>query len=414
MERAFLLTVKLDFQKTHRDVEEAQRELKELALTAGADVVREEFCHRPQATSNLYVGEGKARDMAAAALDEKIDVVIFNNDLSGTQHKNLEQVLGIKVVDRTQLILDIFARRARSPEGKAQVELAQLEYRLPRLSGKGTELSRLGGGIGTRGPGEQKLEEDRRRIRERIVRLKAELKAIGERRRALRSRRDEISLPTIVFVGYTSAGKSTLFNALTKSAQTVSAGLFTTLDPLTRAIQLSNNQKVVLSDTVGFIRDLPHHLVEAFKATLEEVVQADLLVHVLDVSSPYVGEHYESVCDVLEELGAHDKKVVLALNKIDLMDDKERVKRFEKRYPGAVAISALQKRNLDELVRHMERHLAGYSLEIKLRLPLARMDLIDLIYSQGHVKDVVYGEDGVLVTALLPAIVAEKLKEYGV
>jgi len=414
MERAFLLTVKLDFQKTHRDVEEAQRELKELALTAGADVVREEFCHRPQATSNLYVGEGKARDMAAAALDEKIDVVIFNNDLSGTQHKNLEQVLGIKVVDRTQLILDIFARRARSPEGKAQVELAQLEYRLPRLGGKGTELSRLGGGIGTRGPGEQKLEEDRRRIRERIVRLKAELKAIGERRRALRSRRDEISLPTIVFVGYTSAGKSTLFNALTKSAQTVSAGLFTTLDPLTRAIQLSNNQKVVLSDTVGFIRDLPHHLVEAFKATLEEVVQADLLVHVLDVSSPYVGEHYESVCDVLEELGAHDKKVVLALNKIDLMDDKERVKRFEKRYPGAVAISALQKRNLDELVRHMERLLAGYSLEIKLRLPLARMDLIDLIYSQGHVKDVVYGEDGVLVTALLPAIVAEKLKEYGV
>ncbi len=414
MERALLLTVRFDLEKRRRDIVEAQRELKELALTAGADVVLEEVCHRPETTPDLYIGKGKARQLADIVASEEIDVVIFNHDLSGTQHKNLEKVLQAKVVDRTQLILDIFARRARSPEGKAQVELAQLEYRLPRLSGKGTELSRLGGGIGTRGPGEQKLEEDRRRIRDRIKKLKDDLRALADRRKALRSRRDEISMLTIVFVGYTSAGKSTLFNALTQSGQAVSAGLFTTLDPLARSLSLPNHQKVVFSDTVGFIRDLPHHLIEAFKATLEEVVQADLLVHVLDISSSYVSEHYASVCQVLNELGAQDKKVVLALNKIDLLEDEEEVGRFQKQYPGAVAISALRKRNLNELVEHIEKSLQGYSLETRLKLPIARMDLVDLIYSQGHVQDIRYGEDGIHVTALLPAIVAEKLKEYEV
>jgi GTP-binding protein HflX len=414
MEHALLLTVRFDFQKTHRDIDEAQRELRELALTAGADIVCEEVCRRPETTPDLYIGEGKVKQLVDLVASEEIDVVIFNNDLSGTQHKNLEKALQVKVIDRTQLILDIFARRARSPEGKAQVELAQLEYRLPRLSGKGTELSRLGGGIGTRGPGEQKLEEDRRRIRDRIKKLKDDLKGLAMRRKALRNRRDEISLPTIVFVGYTSAGKSTLFNALTQSGQPVSAGLFTTLDPLARSLPLPNHQKVVFSDTVGFIRDLPHRLIEAFKATLEEVVQADLLVHVLDISSPSVNEHYASVCQVLDEIGAQDKKTVLALNKIDLLEDEERVARFQKQYPGAVAISALHKRNLDELVGHIENSLQGYSLEIKMRLPLARMDLVDLIYSRGHVKDINYGQDGVCITALLPAIVAEKLKEFEV
>lgn len=414
MERALLLTVMFDFQKTHRDIDEAQRELKELALTAGADVVLEEVCHRPETTPNFYIGEGKVKQLVDLVASEEINVVIFNNDLSGTQHKNLEKALQAKVVDRTQLILDIFARRARSPEGKAQVELAQLEYLLPRLAGKGAELSRLGGGIGTRGPGEQKLEEDRRRIRDRIKKLKDDIKGLAERRKALRSRRDEVSLPTVVFIGYTSAGKSTLFNALTQSAQPVSAGLFTTLDPLARSLPLPNHQKIVFSDTVGFIRGLPHHLIEAFKATLEEVVEADLLVHVLDIGSPYVKEHYASVCEVLNELGAQDKKTVLVLNKIDLLEDEGRVARFQKQYPGAVAVSALHKRNLDELIRHIENNLQGYSLEIKMKLPIARMDLVDLIYSQGHVKDINYSEDGVCITALLPAVVAEKLKEYEV
>ena len=292
MEKAYLLTVKLDYDKSTWDVVEMEHELRELAITAGAAIVEEETCHRQGPTSNLYIGEGKADEIAEAVKTKGINLVIFNNDLTGTQHKNLEKVLNVKVIDRTQLILDIFAARARSPEGKAQVELAQLEYRLPRLRGKGTELSRLGGGIGTRGPGEQKLEEDRRVIREKILRLKGELNDVELRRQTLRTKRGEFSLPTVVFVGYTSAGKSTLFNALTGSEQLISRGLFTTLDPLSRAVMLSNHQKVILSDTVGFIRQLPAHLIEAFKATLEEVVQADLLVHVLDVSSPKAKDHY--------------------------------------------------------------------------------------------------------------------------
>lgn len=411
MERALLITVKLDFERKGY-VLESQRELKELALTAGAEIVQEDLCRRAKISADLYIGEGKVKELADIVEQENINVVIFNNDLSGTQHKNLEEILGVKVVDRTQLILDIFARHARSPEGKAQVELAQLEYKLPHLTGRGIELSRLGGGIGTRGPGEQKLEVDRRRIHERILKLKGELKNLEERRKALRSRRDEASLPAVVFIGYTSAGKSTLFNALTGSRQTANPGLFTTLDPLARVLVLPNGQSVVLSDTVGFIRDLPHRLIEAFKATLEEVVQADLLVHVLDISSPYAAEHYESVCEVLDELGAHEKRVILALNKMDLLGDPAALEIFEKRYPGAVPISALNGVNLNLLVANTERALAGYSQEVRLFLPVSRMDIVELIYSQGKVKEIVYGNDGIRLTALLPAVTAEKLKSF--
>ncbi len=411
-ERAILVTVKLEHDKTTWDVVERENELRELALTAGAEIIAEDISHRDAPTPNLYVGKGKAEDLTLNAAIKKADLVIFNNDLSGTQQRNLEKEMSVRVIDRTQLILDIFAKRARSPEGKAQVELAQLEYSLPRLGGKGVQLSRLGGGIGTRGPGEQKLEEDRRRIRDRIMVLKKELKSLELRRATLRTQRSEHSLPNIVFVGYTSAGKSTLFNALTKSEQLVSRGLFTTLDPLTRSIALSNNQKVLLSDTVGFIRELPHHLIEAFKATLEEVAEADLLVHVLDISSPKAKQHFDAVVSVLRELRADKKDTILAFNKIDLVEDKERIERLVKENPKSVAISALTSTNLEGLLKTIEGFVSGYISEAELILPLNKMELVDYIYKQGSVKDIKYCQNEVRVKAVLPAIAIKKLKQY--
>jgi GTP-binding protein HflX len=412
MEKALLVTVKIEYDKATGDVLERERELTELAKTAGAVVVASDLCNRDKTTADLYIGKGKAEELAIAVKAKNIRCVIFNNDLTGTQHRNLEKMIGAKVIDRTQLILDIFARRAKSPEGKAQVELAQLQYLLPRLSGKGVELSRLGGGIGTRGPGEQKLEQDRRRVRERIIRVKKGLKDIGDRRNTMRERRDEFSLPTVVFVGYTSAGKSTLFNALSGSTQPVSKGLFTTLDPILRAIILSNHQKVIISDTVGFIRDLPHHLIEAFKATLEEVTQADLLVHVLDISSPKAQDYFHSVRHVLEELGALEKKVVLALNKIDQLEPEGQLERAMRDYPEGVPISALKHRNLDKLLKKIEESLSGFSCEVKLFLPIDKMELVDFIYREGKVTGINYAYDGVRLSAILPAMAAEKLKEY--
>lgn len=407
-EKAILVTVQLDFEKEAWDVLERELELEELAKSAGAEIFAQELCHRQKPSADLYVGEGKAGELAELARDVSADLIIFNNDLTGTQHRNLEKMIGARVVDRTQLILDIFARRARSPEGKAQVELAQLEYLLPRLSGKGAELSRLGGGIGTRGPGEQKLEEDRRRIRERILRLKKDLRSIESRRKNLRSKRDERSIPTVVLVGYTSAGKSTLFNALTQSEQAISCGLFTTLDPLSRAVVLPNHQKIVLSDTVGFISQLPHRLVEAFKATLEEVMDADLLIHVLDAHSPYRREHFEAVQGVLEELGIFGKKIILALNKIDLLEGQK----FCEEFSSGVRISALQKLNFDRLLLSVQEALAEHVKELRLLLPISRMDLVDSLYREGKVLEIAYEDRGIRVRALLPVILADQLKSY--
>ena len=411
MERAILLTVKVDKDKATWDVIEHQRELRELAVTAGADILSEDLCHRKMPTPDLYLGEGKAEELADAVRAHEADVVIFNSDLSGTQHRNLEKVLGTKVVDRTQLILDIFARHARSPEGKAQVELAQLEYLLPRLAGKGTQLSRLGGGIGTRGPGEQKLEEDRRRIRDRVRFLRRDLTDLGYRRDMRRKKRREVSVPTVTLIGYTSAGKSTLFNALTGSEQTVSRGLFTTLDPLSRQITLANRQRVVLSDTVGFIRDLPPHLIEAFKATLEEVVEADLLLRVMDVSSPRLRDHAKAVEEVLEALGAYQKRMIPVLNKIDLLEDPRVLGRVQRDLPESVAVSALQKTHLDKLLLQMEKALAGYFEEVSLVLPHAKRGLVDVLYREGRVREIAYLADGIHVRAELPYVAAQKFRK---
>ena len=294
-------------------------ELRELAVSAGARIVGEVIQHRQRPDSATYIGKGKVEELKEAVLVEGVEVVIFDDDLSPSQAKNLEEALEIKVVDRTGLILDIFARRARTKEGKLQVELAQMNYRLTRLTGYREYLSRLGGGIGTRGPGETKLEMDRRQIRHRIATLRKEIENIRKHRQLHRDRRRKDQLPLVSLVGYTNAGKSTLFRALSKEETLVSSRLFSTLDTLIRKIRLGGNRQILISDTVGFIRKLPHQLVTAFRATLEEVVEADLILHVVDASDPHREEKRQVVLDVLKDIGAGDHPKMTVYNKLDLL-----------------------------------------------------------------------------------------------
>lgn len=349
MERALLVTVDLHKNEPWTAAERSA-ELAELARSAGAKVVKEEIVKRHEPSPACFIGKGKVEELALMASEEKIGVVIFNNDLSGTQQKNLEEIIKAKVIDRTQLILDIFARRAHSNEGKLQVELAQLMYRLPRLTGKGVEMSRPGGGIGTSGPGEQKLEIDRRRIRDKIFRLKKELENLCMRRDMMRKKRQRFSVPSVAIIGYTNAGKSTLINALTGSSVSVQDKLFATLDPTVRRLKMPNGSETLFVDTVGFLNDLPHHLVEAFKATLEELTESDLLLHVIDASHPKAKEQSDAVYRVLEELGAKEKPILTALNKIDKVSDEAVVSKLKSHFPDSVSISALKRTGLDELV----------------------------------------------------------------
>ena len=374
-EKALLVTVDIDGEDLW-EAEDAAGELKELVSSSGVEIAKEIVyrCRKP--TPNFLIGKGKVEELSQLAQALPVDVVIFNEDLSSTQQRNLEDVIEVKTVDRTQLILDIFAQRAKSQEGKVQVELAQLEYLLPRLTGKGIMLSRLGGGIGTRGPGEKKLEVERRRIRERIARLKKELQDLGQRRGSRREYRSRQGLATVAIVGYTNAGKSTLLNRLTGADQKVRNKLFTTLDSLSRRFTLPGRQKVLFSDTVGFLHRLPHHLVEAFKATLEEVKQADLLLHVVDISHPCLYQQSEAVDQVLQELGAQDKPVVVALNKLDLLPDQFLLKRYLKDFKNSQAISALNGTNIEQLLELLQHQLAGLMAEVELLIPQERADLL--------------------------------------
>ena len=407
-----MVTIGFNSQKLNLSAKEQAKELRELALSTGVNIVDEILCFRDKPTPDLFLGSGKVEEIKDLCSEKSINTVIFDKDLSGTQQRNLEETLNIKTIDRTQLILDIFARHAKSLEGKMQVELAQLEYLLPRLTGKGVILSRLGGGIGTRGPGEQKLEIDRRKVRGRIVRLKEDLKDTILRRKTMRKQRSESSVPTVTLIGYTSAGKSTLMNSLTGSKQRVSKHLFTTLDPLSRSLALPNNQKIVLLDTVGFISDLPPHLIQAFKATLEEVIESDLLLHVLDISDLRCHEHYSVVKEMLKKLNIEDKPAITVLNKVDLLDDRSWVEKYKKDFPESVEISALNQENFPAMFRLLEQKLEKMFVSISLNLPLNRMDLVDLIYREGQVSSVDYRQDSINIQAILPSVTASKLNAY--
>jgi GTP-binding protein HflX len=325
-------------------------ELRELAVSAGARIVEEMVQHRRRPDPATYIGKGKVEELKEAILTEGADVVIFDDELSPSQARNLEEALDTKIVDRTGLILDIFARRARTKEGQLQVELAQLNYRLTRLTGYSDYLSRLGGGIGTRGPGETKLEMDRRKIRHRIATLRREIEGIRKNRQLHRQRRRRDRLPMVSLVGYTNAGKSTLFRALSREETLVSSRLFSTLDTLIRRIQLGTRRPVLISDTVGFIRKLPHQLVSAFRATLEEVVESDLILHVVDVSDPDRQQKHAVVLDVLQEIGAGDHLRFTVYNKVDLIgpeDDLPLLKSNE------FVVSAVTGRGLQNLVEQI-------------------------------------------------------------
>lgn len=410
MERALSVTLITDqIKRDNWGVDDTLSEFNELIRSARVRPEKGIVCNLKEISPTFLLGKGKLEEIQHLIETLGLNVVIFSENLSGTQQKNIENRLNIKTIDRTQLILDIFARRARSSEGKIQVELAQLEYLLPRLMGKGIILSRLGGGIGTRGPGEQKLEIDRRRIRTRINKLKKDLNALVGQRSMRRKKRERFSALTVAIIGYTNAGKSTLLNMLTASDILVDNMLFSTLDPTIRKYTLPNNQNVLFVDTVGFIYKLPHHLIEAFKATLEEVVKADILLHVLDMSHPKIKEQCNAAYKVLEELQIKDKPVITVLNKIDKVRDPLIRKRLFKEFRDAIAVSALYKQNADELIDKIMLHFGRDTQIVKINIPRDNMKLLHYIYEHGKVMKRVEKASSVYIEAQVPQRVMKRI-----
>jgi len=394
------------------DVEDSLDELRQLAATAGADVVDTVVQRLDKPTAPYYIGKGKAEEVAIQCEEKHVTSLIFDDELSPAQGRNLEQLTSLKVLDRTQLILDIFAQRARTREGRLQIELAQLHYLLPRLTRMWTHLSRQSGGIGTRGPGETQLEVDRRRVQERIARLERDLKEVRKNRGVQREGRLRKNWPVASLVGYTNAGKSSLLNRLTGAGVLAVDKLFATLDPTTRQVMLPNKQKILLTDTVGFIRKLPHTVIESFKATLEEVQLADLLIHIVDLSHPQHHEQMAAVDEALAELDAYGKQTILVFNKIDLVPDREIVVNQLARYPGSVGVSVRTGEGMETLIRELETRLAAWRLRGQFRVPTSESALLAEIHRVGHVLDIHYEGDDAVIHAHVPRELSVRLAPY--
>ena len=383
-------------------------ELEELAETAGAEVVGRMSQKRDKPDSGTFLGSGRLEELGDFCKNNEVDLVIADSELAPAQLRNIEKATDVRVIDRTTLILDIFAERARSNEGKLQVELAQLRYSLPRLMGQGTKLSRLGGGIGTRGPGETTLESDRRHIRRRIKALEDEFDALEKRRSLARARREKDGVETVVIVGYTNAGKSTLMNTLTEAGVLAQDKLFATLDPTSRALVLPDGRRVMLIDTVGFIRRLPHHLVEAFKSTLEEAVCAKVILNVCDASDPECAEHLKVTNDLLEELGCSGKPIIPVFNKCDLPQADEAAMRL----PGAVNISALEGRGLDELLDAVAKALPPTRAKAKLLIPYSDGAAAAALRKDGVITVEDYRADGLYLELTADVSLIDRYQDY--
>ncbi len=383
-------------------------ELEELAETAGAEVVGRMSQKRDKPDSGTFLGSGRLEELGDFCKNNEVDLVIADSELAPAQLRNIEKATDVRVIDRTTLILDIFAERARSNEGKLQVELAQLRYSLPRLMGQGTKLSRLGGGIGTRGPGETKLESDRRHIRRRIKALEDEFDALEKRRSLARARREKDGVETVVIVGYTNAGKSTLMNTLTEAGVLAQDKLFATLDPTSRALVLPDGRRVMLIDTVGFIRRLPHHLVEAFKSTLEEAVCAKVILNVCDASDPECAEHLKVTNDLLEELGCSGKPIIPVFNKCDLPQADEAAMRL----PGAVNISALEGKGIDELLDAVAKALPPTRAKAKLLIPYSDGAAAAALRKDGVITVEDYRADGLYLELTADVSLIDRYQDY--
>ena len=407
-ERAVLVGLNADcFTKEQTATEETLEELEALLETAGGFCTAKVLQNRHTPDSHSFIGEGKAEEVRMLAEATGATMVLFDNELSPGHIRALEEILGVTVLDRSALILDIFAQRAKTKEGRLQVELAQYKYLLPRLSGMGKSLSRQGGGIGTRGPGETKLESDRRHIRERINRLQTELEQVRQVRAVQRDRRMKNSVPVVALVGYTNAGKSTLLNQLTGAGIPANNRLFDTLDTTSRQLTVSDNLDVILSDTVGFIAKLPHHLVDAFRATLEELEYADLLLHVIDSSDPNRSEHIAVVESLITKLAKPGTKVLQCYNKADLVPAED-IPIGE----DVVKISASLGIGMDELLKAIERTLGHSRHHIQVTLPYSMGGMVDMLHSNAKVLNVDYTGDGIVVETIVDPILYGKLRDY--